>query len=63
MIKLLIRIVVNAVAIWAAAVIVPGMSLAGNWWDWLIVGAVDKYLSAPGAVPLPDLYVDASGSP
>ena len=46
MIKLLIRVVVNAVAIWLAAIIVSGLSLTGDILDWLIVGAVFGLVNA-----------------
>jgi putative membrane protein len=46
MIRLLIRVVVNAIAIWVAALIVGGLSLTGGPLDWLIVGAVFGLVNA-----------------
>lgn len=38
--RLLLRIFVNAVALWAAARILPGIGLSGGFWDVLLVAAV-----------------------
>ncbi|MFB6375004.1 MAG: phage holin family protein, partial [Bradymonadaceae bacterium] len=41
MVRLLLQILINALAIWAASEIVPGVVFASNWWvAFLWVGTV-----------------------
>lgn len=46
MIKLLIRVIINAIAIWVATYIVPGLALTGNALNWLIVAVVFGLVNA-----------------
>jgi putative membrane protein len=38
--RILLRIVINAVALWAAARLIPGITLSGEFWDVVLVAAV-----------------------
>jgi putative membrane protein len=38
--RLLLRIFINAVALWAAAALIPGISLVGEFWPVLLVAGV-----------------------
>lgn len=46
MIKFLLRVVINAIAIWVAAYIVPGLDLTGNVLNWLIVAVIFGLVNA-----------------
>jgi putative membrane protein len=46
MIKLLIRVVINAVAIWVAAYIVPGITVSGGIAEWLILAIIFGLVNA-----------------
>ena len=44
--RLLIRWVVIAIALWVAVLIVPGLSKDGNIWTWFIVAAIFGLVNA-----------------
>lgn len=46
MVKLLLRVVINAVAIWVATYIVPGLTVTGNVWSWLVVAIIFGLVNA-----------------
>ena len=46
MIKFFLRVVINAVAIWVATLIVPGLTLAGNVLNWLVVALIFGLVNA-----------------
>jgi putative membrane protein len=46
MIKLILRVIVNAVAIWIAAMLVPGISLSSDVLSWLIVAVIFGLINA-----------------
>lgn len=46
MIKLLLRVVINAVAIWVATYIVPGLTLTGDVLSWLVVAIIFGLVNA-----------------
>jgi putative membrane protein len=46
MLKLLVRVVINAIAIWVATLIVPGLTLTGNVLSWLIVAIIFGLINA-----------------
>jgi putative membrane protein len=46
MLKLLARLVINAIAIWVAAYIVPGLTLTGNVLSWLVVAIIFGLINA-----------------
>ncbi len=46
MVKLLIRLLINALALWLAARIVPDITLTDVWWQVLIVAAVFGLVNA-----------------
>jgi putative membrane protein len=46
MLKLLARVVINAIAIWVAAYIVPGLTLTGDVLSWLIVAIIFGLINA-----------------
>lgn len=46
MIKFLLRVVINALAIWVATLIVPGLTLTGSVWGWLVVAIVFGLVNA-----------------
>jgi putative membrane protein len=45
-VKLLLRVVINAIAIWVATYIVPGLTLTGSVLGWLIVALVFGLVNA-----------------
>lgn len=46
MIKLLLRVVINAIAIWVATYIVPGLTLTGDVLSWLAVAVIFGLVNA-----------------
>lgn len=38
--RILVRIIANAIAIWVAAKLIPGFEFVGNWQDFIIAGIV-----------------------
>jgi len=44
--NLLWRIVLNAAAAWLTVWVVPGLSYEGEWWRWVIFGAVIGLINA-----------------
>lgn len=46
MVKLLLRVVINAVAIWVATYLVPGLALTGNVLSWLVVAVIFGLVNA-----------------
>lgn len=44
--KLILRWAINALAVWVAAVFVEGVSLAGSWFDFLLIGIVMGLVNA-----------------
>ncbi len=44
--KLILRWIINAVALWAAAEIIPGIDLTGGWVSILLVAAVFGIINA-----------------
>jgi len=44
--RLIIRILINAVALGAAAFIVPNFDVQGNWFAWLVVAAIFGLVNA-----------------
>jgi len=45
-IKLIMRVIINTVAIWAAAILVPGISLTSDVLSWLIVAVIFGLINA-----------------
>ena len=35
--RILLRLLINAVAIWVATLLIPAIQVSGGWWGWLIV--------------------------
>lgn len=46
MVKLIFRVIINTVAIWIAAIIVPGISLTSDVLSWLIVAVIFGLINA-----------------
>ncbi len=46
MVKLLLRVVINAVAIWVATYLVPGLTLTGSVLSWLVVAVIFGLVNA-----------------
>jgi putative membrane protein len=46
MVKFLLRLVINAIAIWVASYLVPGLGLTGGVLDWLIVAIIFGLVNA-----------------
>lgn len=44
--KLLLLIALNAAAAWMTVWLVPGLSYSGDWWRWLLFGAVIGLINA-----------------
>jgi len=44
--RLLIRLIINAVALWVAAQLVPGITAEGGWVVWVIVALIFGVLNA-----------------
>lgn len=44
--KFLLLVVLNAAAAWLTVWIVPGLSYSGEWWRWLLFGAVIGLINA-----------------
>ena len=44
--NLIIRIVINAIALWAAAYFVGGVTISGDWWQWLLLAIVFGLVNA-----------------
>lgn len=43
---IVIRLFINAVALWAAAAVVPGIALAGDFWGIILVAAIFGVVNA-----------------
>jgi putative membrane protein len=46
MVKLLLRVAFNAIAIWVATLIVPGLTLTGDPLSWLVVALIFGLVNA-----------------
>lgn len=46
MLKLLVRVIINAVAIWVATLVVPGLTVTGGILEWLILGIIFGLVNA-----------------
>ncbi|MEA2010112.1 MAG: phage holin family protein, partial [Actinomycetota bacterium] len=44
--QLLLRIAIGAAAAWLTVWLVPGLSYSGEWWRWLLFGAVIGLINA-----------------
>lgn len=44
--KLILRILINAVAIWLTSLILPGFGFGGTWWELLIVAIIFGLVNA-----------------
>ncbi|MEA2010943.1 MAG: phage holin family protein [Actinomycetota bacterium] len=44
--KLLILVALNAAAAWLTVWLVPGLEYSGEWWRWLLFGAVIGLINA-----------------
>ncbi len=44
--KLILRILINAVAIWLTSLILPAFSFSGQWWQLLIVAVIFGLVNA-----------------
>jgi putative membrane protein len=42
----LVAVLVNAAALWVAVTVLPGIEYAGEWYQWLIVGAIFGVVNA-----------------
>jgi len=44
--KLIIRIIINAIAVWITALLIPGITLVGNIWSLLLVAIIFGLVNA-----------------
>ena len=44
--QLLLRVAIGAAAAWLTVWLVPGLSYSGEWWRWLLFGAVIGLINA-----------------
>jgi putative membrane protein len=44
--QLLLKVAIGAAAAWLTVWIVPGLSYSGEWWRWLLFGAVIGLINA-----------------
>ncbi len=45
-VKLLVLVALNATAAWLTVWLVPGLEYSGEWWRWLLFGAVIGLINA-----------------